>query len=390
MRKPIKIAFFIKGGHSWIGGREYIENLILTLGELSTQGHYLELYAISEEPLSPNVRRYIKKVYNHRDQLPVNYSKHVKWQNNKVFSTLKNLYFEYFLSKEKMDFVYPYFSENKIPRSYNSAAWIADFQHKYLEEYFSDAELISRDKSYTRLILGARKVILSSNVAQDDCKNYFPESIGKTCVVPFRTVPQLGWYDGDPVETQKKYNLPDKFLLVSNQFWQHKNHLIIFKALQLLKQQSIYPIVVCTGHVYDARSPGYSDKVLRKIHECNISNQVKILGLLPKLDQLQLLRRSIAIIQPSLFEGWSTIVENARCFGKAAILSDIAVHKEQNLPNSKYFECSSAESLAEHIKIYWEELNPGPDKEKEGVAYTDQLILVSEYGESFLKENKLI
>ena len=42
---------------------------------------------------------------------------------------------------------------------------------------------------------------------------------------------------------------------------------------------------------------------------------------------------SLAIVQPSLFEGWSTVVEDAKALNKLLIVSNIEVHKEQ-LQNS--------------------------------------------------------
>ena len=49
------------------------------------------------------------------------------------------------------------------------------------------------------------------------------------------------------------------------------------------------------------------------------------------------IRASAAVIQPSQFEGWSTVIEDARALGKPLIASDFPVHLEQNIPNSSFF-----------------------------------------------------
>jgi glycosyltransferase involved in cell wall biosynthesis len=41
------------------------------------------------------------------------------------------------------------------------------------------------------------------------------------------------------------------------------------------------------------------------------------------------MRASTALINPSLFEGWSTTVEEAKSTGTPMILSDLGVHREQ-------------------------------------------------------------
>ncbi len=44
---------------------------------------------------------------------------------------------------------------------------------------------------------------------------------------------------------------------------------------------------------------------------------------------MALLRGAAAVLQPSRFEGWSTIIEDAKSLGKPIVASDIAVHREQ-------------------------------------------------------------
>lgn len=368
-----------------MGGREYFENLIYALGSLYSQKQSFEICVLSDNELSPHVKEYVSKVYTTKDLHPSTFSDRIKWKLNSIISEDKNPYIDSFLKKEKIDFIYPYYSRDKRPKPYRSATWIPDFQHKYLQEYFSESELNIRDKRFFKAAKYAEIIILSSKAAEHDCHRFFPDSEGKTHVLSFRTVPREKWYEENSLDIQKKYNLPDKFLLVSNQLWQHKNHLLIFKALHMLKEQEIFPMVVCTGEMYDPRHPEYLDKVLSSIHELGISQQVFILGHIPKIDQIQLIRRSIAVIQPSLFEGWSTIVENTRCFGKPMVLSDFPVHLEQDVPDSLVFERRTATHLADCISSFWESLPPGPDLEKEQFALHRQNELINVFGRKFLE-----
>ena len=59
---------------------------------------------------------------------------------------------------------------------------------------------------------------------------------------------------------------------------------------------------------------------------------------------------SIAIIQPSYFEGWSTVVEDAKAMNQFVIASDIAVHKEQLKVNYCLFDPKNDQELAEKIE----------------------------------------
>jgi hypothetical protein len=61
----------------------------------------------------------------------------------------------------------------------------------------------------------------------------------------------------------------------------------------------------------------------------------------------------MAVINPSLFEGWSSTVEECKSIGKNMILSDIPIHKEQNPPDSLYFEPNNAEALSKLLQDVW-------------------------------------
>ncbi|NIO41379.1 MAG: glycosyltransferase [Burkholderiales bacterium] len=65
-----------------------------------------------------------------------------------------------------------------------------------------------------------------------------------------------------------------------------------------------------------------------------------------RADLYALMRGSIAVVNPSLFEGWSTTVEEAKAIGAPLVLSDIAVHREQAGGDAVYFEPHSATQAA--------------------------------------------
>ncbi len=64
------------------------------------------------------------------------------------------------------------------------------------------------------------------------------------------------------------------------------------------------------------------------------------------------MKHSQAIIQPSLFVGWSTVVEDAKAMNQSLILSDIRVHREQINRNVDFFEPENAKQLAQILENY--------------------------------------
>jgi glycosyltransferase involved in cell wall biosynthesis len=202
-------------------------------------------------------------------------------------------------------------------------------------------------------------------------------------VLTFATFPQAEWFSGDCGEDL--HWLPERFFIVSNQFWKHKNHTALFEALQLLAARNVRPIVVCTGRLADFRDADYADTILQSLHRFGIAQQVVLLGMIARRTQIELMRRSLAVVQPSLFEGWSTVVEDARVLGKPVILSDIAVHQEQNPPGAHFFPRDSAAALADSLEEAWRTLTPGPHLESEAAARTRAEQRITEVGRRFLE-----
>ncbi len=176
--------------------------------------------------------------------------------------------------------------------------------------------------------------------------------------------------------------------MVCNQFWAHKNHGVIFQALADLAARGIRPSIVCTGALVDYRKPDYADGILQQIHRAGLGAQVMLLGMVPRRLQIELIRRSLAVVQPSKFEGWSTVVEDARVLGKLTILSDLAVHKEQNPPGARFFNSDDSGALAKLIEAAWIELSPGPDASAEASARVRADARIIEVGQCFLDSAK--
>ena len=63
---------------------------------------------------------------------------------------------------------------------------------------------------------------------------------------------------------------------------------------------------------------------------------------------------SVAVLNPSLFEGWSTTVEEARALQVPMVLSDLPVHQEQADGIARFFDRTSASSLADALLQAWQ------------------------------------
>jgi glycosyltransferase involved in cell wall biosynthesis len=139
-----------------------------------------------------------------------------------------------------------------------------------------------------------------------------------------------------------------------NQFWQHKNHIVVIEAVKLLKDKGILVNVVFTGKENDYRNTNYVDDLKKKVLSYNLDDQILFLGFIDRIDQLLLMKNAIGIIQPSLFEGWSTVVEDSKALNQTIIASDIKVHREQLDISAYYFDSMNAFDLANILMELYE------------------------------------
>ena len=61
------------------------------------------------------------------------------------------------------------------------------------------------------------------------------------------------------------------------------------------------------------------------------------------------MKNSIFVLQPSLFEGWGTVVEDAKALDKIIVMSDIKVHYEQKNTKCIIFAKDNCDELADII-----------------------------------------
>jgi len=263
-------------------------------------------------------------------------------------------------------------------------AWLPDFQHIHLREMFSYEESRNRDHHFKLLAAGSTRIILLSEFVRHDFATFFPLHKHKARVVrPVSHIPSSA-YETDPGCVTKIYSLPDKFIYLPNQFWKHKNHRAVFRALRILKERGTEPFLACSGPLNDYRHPNYFGQLLQEISECGISNQIAFLGLIPREHVYMMIRQSICVLNPSLFEGFGLAVDEARSIGKRILLSDIEVHREQDPPQGVFFDPTDEEDLAEKIKKAWEETTPGPDLDLEEKARQNQPTRMAAFAGSFM------
>ena len=234
-----------------------------------------------------------------------------------------------------------------------TVCWIPDFQDKRLPEFFSEDELRQRTEQHRYYFENFDHIVFSSEAARSDFETFYPEARVNKHVVHFAVFHERqSQRPAEQVVTE--LGLPTRFFYCPNQFWIHKNHDVVIDAVNLLKQEGTPVTVAFSGKEHDHRAPDHAESLKRRVAELGLQDNVRFLGFLPREDQITLFGRAICIVQPSLFEGWSTVIEDAKSFSQYVIASDLATNREQISANAEFFQARDARQLANCMKRYVE------------------------------------
>lgn len=355
----INVAFLNSGKGNWLGGLYYLKNLLYAISCL--ENRRLQPYIFIGKRAEPSVVDLISPYaivvrtgFMPGWRLPDMFSLHVnQWM-------LKWKLFRYNIQVIS----HPEVNADKLTRPVIN--WIPDFQHIHLPEIFSPEECRIRDLKFKKIIADSNIILLSSYDALNDLKIFAPEYVAKARVVQFvsqvdHALTCLGTEAIQIDELKTFYGIEGKFFYFPSQFWKHKNHAILFEAVRVARKTIKDILVVCSGAMHDYRYTDYADQLKQFIVENGLSQNIKLLGQIEYSHVFFLMRHSLAILNPSLFEGWSSTVEEAKSLGKGMVLSDINVHREQNPPQAYYFDPNNPLELADILVSLWRGKEPGPD-----------------------------
>lgn len=344
----IKVAFLINFNHAkWIGGLNIIINLLNSIAAQKAYLKKIKLLIIVNNKHSLKKLGIDKKIKIIEDNkiFSLNILKKILDKLSIIFLG-KTIYLEKFLIKKKIDII----THSNIVSGKNSVAksivWIPDFQYLHFPNYFTYKYRLLR---YFNLILykiHATVILLSSKDSYKDLNSIININSNKIIIhqFPFFVPPKQKLLKISTLK--KKYNIPGKYYFLPNQYWVHKNHEVVIKALYILIKKNFFLNIVSTGHNFDYRNPDHFNYILKLIKKYKLEKYYYYLGVLPYIDAMSLMKNSIAVINPSLFEGWSSTIEQAKSYGKKIILSNIKVHKEQNPKGAEYFHPANANQLS--------------------------------------------
>lgn len=357
-RARIGILFYFSS--QWMGGIIYIINLVKILNHLEEEKKP-EIFVFYR----PELKRFLNEFnYPYLNLIEWSYPSVIKGTLLSLL-TRKNLFVDNMLNSYELDAVFPLHDfPVKTRTNVKLISWWADLQHRYYPEFFTPMQNRGRELRIKNILKNCGHLVLSSQDVFDDFRQFYKIRDDMRVYI-YHFVSVIENTEGVNInDLRLKYNLPEKYFLVSNQFHKHKNHKVVLQAVAKLKEEGFNLNLAFTGKLPSAQDSPYLGEIHHLIEDNNLQHQVNILGVIPRNDQLAIMRHSQAVIQPSLFEGWSTVIEDAVSLQVPVIASGLKVNKEQLGKDGCYFEPHDYEALAAILKCH-------PERDLSKLYYPD-------------------
>ncbi len=179
---------------------------------------------------------------------------------------------------------------------------IVDLQHKTYPFFFSENDLNLREKLLDKTIQCCDHLIAISDYTKNRIIALFPNSVSKIESIHIQTTKHLHLKNQSNEDCLKNYSLiSKKYLIYPANFWLHKNHEMLLTAYGIAISSGLPSDVnlVLTGQLSE-RAEEIRDLSIRM----GLSNRVTFTGFVPETDLAVLLKNSLGMIFPSLYEGF--------------------------------------------------------------------------------------
>lgn len=160
--------------------------------------------------------------------------------------------------------------------------------------------------------------------------------------IPF-TVPEHVWK-----QKEEYIDVPDKYIFYPAQFWKHKNHMNLVKAVKMAKETINDIHLVLVGS-----EKNNCVNVRKYIEENGLERNVTILGFVDNGNITYLYKHAVGLVMPSYFGPTNIPPLEAMALGCPVAVSDKYAMQEQVGKAGLLFDPDKPEEIADCIKRLW-------------------------------------
>ncbi len=228
---------------------------------------------------------------------------------------------------------------HRLDIPYLTTSW--DISHRitpyFPEISFKESQIDQREKICTSVFSGAFRIIVGTDRGKQEIITAYGVNPERLIINPL------------PVDIRHPNPSISRSLtqiIYPANFWPHKNHLLLIKALSILNLRSDSKIsLVLTGS-----DKGSFNAVKSLVVDLELQDSVHFLGFVPKTDLENLYLSSNLLVYPSLIGPDNLPPLEALSFGCKTVVADIPGAREQFGEFATYFNPHCVEDLVDKIE----------------------------------------
>jgi glycosyltransferase involved in cell wall biosynthesis len=240
---------------------------------------------------------------------------------------------------------------------------IHDLQHRLqprFPEVSENGEWQAREHLYRNAARRATVLIADSAEGRDDILSFYGQLVPpeRVAILPFVPAPHISVEDPDNQvrRVRKRFALPERYFFYPAQFWPHKNHEGIVRALGLLHARGRSDI--CVVFCGSRDGPLYAQThraAIRLSVDLGVGKQVTSLPYVPDALMGGLYLGSAGLVMPTFFGPTNIPVLEAWKLGRPVITSDIRGIRSQAGDAALLVDPNSPKDLADAMQALWDD-----------------------------------
>ena len=269
----------------------------------------------------------------------------------KIFSKLNmnTSYIEKKLLKDNIDLVY-FLSPSLVSQGLNNIPYVFtlwDLGHIDTLEFPETSHnrvFESREFVYTKSLKKAYKIIVDlEHGKQNAIKNY---NLDEKRIKVLKFLPNIKLREANTsIDIKDKYNLSNNFIFYPAQFWAHKNHIYILKAIKILREEKGIDLDV----IFSGSNKGNLDYILKKAKDLKVDDLIHYIGFVSSEEIPLLYKQSIALVMPTYLGPTNIPPLEAFCYKTPVCYSDLPSFREQVGDAAFFMDLKNPYSLVDHL-----------------------------------------
>ena len=257
------------------------------------------------------------------------------------------------LNRERIDFfLNTTFEAVTLTIPFSAIVW--DLQHRLqpqFPEVSADGMAEHREEFYSNVLHHAAFVIVGTQAGKNEVQRFYDVSDEKIRILPHPT-PAFA-LDATAVSPHAlaKFNLPPNFVFYPAQFWSHKNHVAILRAVQHLKRNDALTLPV----VFTGSDQGNEKNVRAAVDKLGLDDQVFFLGYVSRDELKALYQNALCLCYASFFGPENLPPLEAFGLGCPVIAADVPGASEQLGEAAIRINPSEPLEIASALKILFDD-----------------------------------